>query len=123
MSLIGNGVERVEIGPDWYELKRELGWYAYQCVEEQRKTMIIPIRAGQMPMDGRVEVRYHEADLNAARLAARLLRWSHDEPIGEQTIQLLPLAHAQVLLARITQLEQAEQTLGLDPEGKALSDA
>ncbi len=123
MPLIGDGIERVEIGADWYELKRELGWYEYQRVEEQRRTMIVPLHAGRMVMEGPLEVHYHEADLNSARLVARLQSWSHPEALNEETIRRLSVSHARVLLARIAELEKAEQQLELDAEGKAPSGA
>ncbi len=105
--LIGEDLVRVEIGADWYELKRYLGWYEQRRCEEGRYNIYT---------DGKIQIVPVVAD--ELRLRARLHSWSHAEPLTEANIRRLPVAHARQLLARIRELEQDEAALGLDTDAE-----
>jgi hypothetical protein len=100
--LTTDEVVRVTIGPAWYDLRAQIGWYAQRQVDDARYVV---------RLDGHIEIARAERDLT--RLRVRLLAWSRPEPISEDAVKLLPPAHAQALVDRIEQLENAEAQLGV----------
>ena len=101
-ALATNETVRVEIGSEWYDLRRYLGWYAQRAIED---------RSIQPWRDGKIEIR--GADRNLARLNARLVAWSLPEELAEANVKRLVPAHATILLARIGDLELEEKNLGV----------
>lgn len=120
--LIGREETHVEVGPDWYDLKTWLGWYDAAEIGAAKRKMIVPISGGQLVAEGAVEVVVRGAPPDLARLRARLVRWSHSEAITEDSIKRIPRAHAKALLAKIAELDRAEDNLALaDAEKKGSS--
>lgn len=126
-QILQSGIERVEVGEAWYELRRAIGWYALDASSELSAVkMTLPVhiasRMGSLadldpdtPVG--LEIRTHERTL--ARLADRIAGWNYDQPVNEGNIKRLPPAHVNVLLSHIDRLEEAERGALADLEAGA----
>jgi hypothetical protein len=116
-QILKSGVERIEIGGAWYDLRRAVGWYQLEATSELAAIkMTLPVRIANrmsnlddLDPDTPVglEIRQHERTL--ARLSDRIAGWSYDQPINEGNIKRLPPAHVGQLVAEIETLEDAER--------------
>lgn len=116
------GVERVEMPDgDWYELRRELGWYHRQKVSDAQGIVInLP---GKRIKDGDSVIAdsdvipatlSNQANVIAERFLAYIVRWSHVNEQGQpvaitsSTVKLIPPSHARKLIEVIDQLQQQQ---------------
>lgn len=117
-----NSAERVEIGDDWYLLRKDIGFYhntimlidsvdpatlrGYELIDEESGLVTTASTPGEMV-----------ARRNFSKLKARLISWSHmnssDEnsfplPLTLQNIQRILPDDAKILMDKITELEGSE---------------
>lgn len=118
MALICGTTVRVDVGPEWYELKTELGWYEQRRIDDARARVAIPLEHGNLRPDAMVNVSVSNAERDLLRLEARLVRWSHSAALITPNIRLLPAGHAHVLLDKIAELEAVEDALALSDTEK-----
>lgn len=109
------GEVEVEIDGDTYYLRRYLGWYHRERTNQARAVaMHLPygkVKSGDIDVEDRETVPVTVdglADMHLQRLKAWLVRWSHNEPISENTLKRLPKRHADLLLERIEALEEEQ---------------
>jgi hypothetical protein len=108
-----NGGEiEISIDGDSYWLKRYLGWYDRRKASEM-KGVSIHVRWGQV-QDGVVRIGKSDLvpitmdameDVQLAKLQLWLSRWSHSEPMNQNTIRRIPEHVADKLLQEIAKLE------------------
>lgn len=113
------GEVEVEIDGDTYWLRKELGWY-HREQASRAKGIAIHVRWQQVK-EGDIKIADSETvpitmdateEANLQRLLAWVSRWSHSEPITTHTVKRLPMSHARLLLARIDELEAAQDGPG-----------
>ncbi len=113
------GEVEVEIDSDTYWLRRELGWY-HREKASRMKGVAIHVRWQQVK-EGDIKIADSETvpitmdateEVSLQRLLAWLTRWSHTEAITNNTVKRLPMRHARLLLARIDELEAAQDGPG-----------
>jgi len=109
------GEVEVSLDGDAYYLRRYLGWYHRERTGQARAiAMHLPygkVKSGDVEMDDRDTVPVTVdglADVHLQQLRAWLVRWSHEEPITENTLKRLPKRHADRLLERIAELEKEQ---------------
>lgn len=113
------GVERVEMPDgDWYELRRELGWYHRQKISDVAG-IVINLPGNRLKSDQNViadddvipATVANRANVIADRFMAYIARWSHTNDNGQPiaitsaTVKLIPPAHAKILLDKIEALQ------------------
>jgi hypothetical protein len=119
MSLVGTGTVRVEMPDgDWYELKEALGFRDRKRQEIEAFAFRVPDDA--LGEDGKVdkakiELVSRQADADFMKIKVRLVAWSHTEPITDANVARIMPHHAEALLAKIEELEQAEQPFRGEP--------
>ena len=125
-QILKAGIERIEIGATWYDLRTSVGWYQLDATSELSAIKLaLPVSVAKRMSDLAdldpetpvgLEIRQHERTL--ARLSDRIARWSYDQPVNEGNIKHLPPAHVERLLDAIERLEKAErEALGELGEG------
>lgn len=96
----------VEIEGAEYILRRWLGWYEQDKIDEREFRMFVGGRAlsqtDNLAELDEIEIRMNTADHNLARLKARLVGFSAGK------IKDIPKAHIDILLEKIEELEQEE---------------
>lgn len=108
-----HGEVEVEIDGAVYTLKRWLGWWDLTRASET-KGVTIHVRGrelsngniGNWEPDELVPVTMDASeDALLRKLRTFLLRWSHDDPITDRTLKLIPPRHFNRLIREIRRLE------------------
>lgn len=110
------GTQRVEMEDgDWYELRKELGWYHRNRLSEVNAINLH--MAWDTIKDGEIKVPRNERlpvtleglpEVQLAKMLAYIKAWSHPEPINENTVKRIPPSHARLLLREIEKLEKQQ---------------
>ena len=120
MSLLaGVGVVRIDVDGAWYELRRCLGWFALEETGLAANIKIsLPASVAEQMQEGRgladldpetpVGIAMPGPELTLKRLQARISAWSHDQTLRPENIKQLPPAHVRAILAKVDELEEAE---------------
>lgn len=108
----------VEIDGDTYTLRRFLGFYEAVQMDQSAFTFRFPTGWSGEGTDS-VEAVPNHAERKFARIKAYLIGWTYAEPITDDNIKRIPLAHADKLLEEIAALEKAAQPFrGIGAKGK-----
>jgi hypothetical protein len=105
---MNNNTTTVEIEGTEYQLRQRLSWYEQEKIDEKEFRMFVGGRAlsqtDNLAELDEIEIRMNTADHNLARLQARLVGLSAGKIRG------LPPHHVPILLAKIDELEQEENS-------------
>lgn len=114
------GVERVETADgDWYDIRRELGFYHRSRISDVN-AIVLHLQWGKVKKseqdllddDDLVPATLeNKSDVNLAKISAYLKAWSHQDTITEKNIKRIPRAHAELIMEKIEELEEAHDEL------------
>ena len=101
-------VQRVTLDGDWYDLRKDLGFY-YEHLSNSGDWSIEETKGADELTDDDIIAGEFIARQNVTRLFSRIADWSYEEKITIANVRRIHSDHAEKLLEAIGELEQANE--------------